>query len=84
MCSVGPLIGQKTENHEKWEKHTVGLGIWRKTCEKWHKHCMTWNMARNTENRGKCEMYTVWHGIWRKKTEKCGKWETQPVGVEYG
>jgi hypothetical protein len=32
--------------------HTVGPGIWRetgKTTQIRHKHCMTWNMARNTE-----------------------------------
>ena len=31
-----------------------------------HKHCMTWNMARNTEKREKSEIYTLGPGIWRE------------------
>ena len=27
-----------------------------------HKHCMTWNIARNTEKGGKCEIYSVGPG----------------------
>ena len=41
-----------------------------------HKHCMTWNMARNTEKREKFKMHTVGPGILKKKlknvdNEKC-------------
>ena len=32
-----------------------------------HKHCFTWNIARNTQKRGKLEMNTVGPGVWRKK-----------------
>ena len=40
-----------------------------------HKHCMTWNMARNTEKREKREMPTLGPGIMaikltKKKNEK--------------
>ena len=31
-----------------------------------HKHCLTWNMARNTEKGEKCEVFIVGPGIWRK------------------
>jgi hypothetical protein len=40
---VGPWYGEKTENHGKWETHTVGGEIWLETM----------NMARNTEKGGK-------------------------------
>ena len=29
-----------------------------------HKHCMTWNIARNTEKREKREIYTVGPELW--------------------
>ena len=38
----------------KRETHMVGTGIWRETLKTWkmkHKHCITWNMARNTPKR---------------------------------
>ena len=48
--------GQKTEKKKsgKRETHMVGTGIWRETLKTWkmkHKHCITWNMARNTPKR---------------------------------
>jgi len=44
-----------TEKREKWDMHTVGLGIWR---ENWksrkmrNTHFRTWNKARKTEKVG--------------------------------
>ena len=43
------------EKHKKREILTLGSGMWQKTNKEkkpWkmrHKHCITWNMARNTE-----------------------------------
>jgi hypothetical protein len=52
MITVGPRIWwEKNENGGKWEMHIVGPGIWREHRITWkmrHKHCMTWNMARNS------------------------------------
>ena len=32
-----------------------------------HKHCRTWNMARNTEKLEMLKMHTVGPGLWREK-----------------
>ena len=54
---VGPGIWQKKLKYMQNEKHTVQDLEYGKKIEKtWkmrHKHCITWNMARNTENREK-------------------------------
>ena len=44
----------KKKKSGKRETHMVGTGIWRETLKTWkmkHKHCITWNMARNTPKR---------------------------------
>ena len=61
-------MARKLKNVEKCERHTVGPAKWqkkktktktkkeKKKRKKWkmrHKHCMSWNMARNTEKCGK-------------------------------
>ena len=62
--------------------HTLGPELWLENWKKWkirHKHCLTWNMARNSENmkREKYTLYDLDHG---EKTEKHGKWDTQTIG----
>ena len=47
-----------------------------------HKHCLTWNMARNTENGGKWEMHTVGPGN-GEKIKNFGKWKKRIVGHQY-
>ena len=48
-----------------------------------HKHCKTWNMARNTQKRGNWEMHTVGPGVWRE-TLKNMKNEKHTQYLEYG
>ena len=41
--------GRKNENHGKWEKHTVGCGIWQETLKTWkmrNAHSRILSMAR--------------------------------------
>ena len=60
---------KNNEKREKWEKHTVGPILWRENGNMWkmrHKHCLTWNMARNTEKG-----YKLWIDLQAKsKTSK--------------
>ena len=47
--------------------HTVRPGVWqenRKMCKMRHKHCSTWNTARNTQKRGKGEMQHGGLRVW--------------------
>jgi hypothetical protein len=46
-------MARNTEKLEIFEMHTVGPGIWQEMWKMRHKHCLTWNMARNTEKVGK-------------------------------
>jgi hypothetical protein len=74
--------------------YTVGPGIWRgdrKMCKMRHKHCMTWNMARNTEKREKREMPTLGPGLWqynsprrKMRNSHCRTWnmERKPKNEE--
>ena len=62
---------RNTEQREKWEMFTEGLGIrgeTRKNMEnETKKYCWNWNMVRNTEKRAEWEMHTVGHGVLGKK-----------------
>jgi hypothetical protein len=72
MHTVGPEFGEKTENHGKWEIHSLRRGIWRgkmKGGKFINVHCRTWNMARKlkiTEN----EKYTVYDMKYGKENWK--------------
>jgi hypothetical protein len=59
---VGLGICRETVKNMKNEKYTLGdMDYGEKTEKTWkmrHKHCMTWNMARNTQKHGKGEMHT--------------------------
>ena len=68
-----PLVDLKndeiTETREKWEKPTVGPGIWRenrKSRKMRNTYFSTWNMERKTEKSGKFRNVTVGHGIWQE------------------
>ena len=84
--TVWPGLWQETLNIlEKWEIHTLGLGVWWENRKKTWKiiknsNFTTWNMARNPKKRGKREMVTLGPGLWRKNcAEKRGKWEMHTV-----
>ena len=49
-----------------------------------HKHCFTWNIARNTQKRGKLEMNTVGPGIWQKTLKNEQNKECTVQDMEYG
>ena len=56
-------------------------GLWRENLKKWkmrHKHCLTWNMARNTQKCGN-DKYTMQDLDDGEKTEKRGKWDTNTI-----
>jgi len=62
-------ITRNTEKGEKWEMHTVELGVWQGNWKSWkmrNTHCMMWNMARNTEKPEKWEIDILGPGIWRE------------------
>ena len=70
--------GEKTENHGKWEIHTLGREIWRGKLKKMENLQMS-TVGKKTENHGKWVTST-----WRLKndemTEKLEKWEMHSVG----
>ena len=70
---------KKTENHGKWETHTLGLEIWCETLKKLkNEKCTLQDLeyGKKNENHGKWETHTVGSEIWQEilinvKNEKC-------------
>ena len=70
--------GEKTENHGKWEIHTLGREIWQGALKKVENfrnvHCRTWNMAIKLKIM-EWEKFNWWLEKWRNhwKTWKMRK-----------
>ena len=61
-----------TENHGKWETHIVGPGILQensKTWKMWHKHSLTWNMAKKKKKKKNQHWKT-----WKMRNRHCRTW----------
>ena len=75
--------GEKTENHGKWEIHTLGPEIWRGKMKKGgifrNVHWTSWNMARKLKIMEN-EKHPLDHLKNDEITAKREKWEMDTVG----
>ena len=61
--------GKKTDNHGKWETHTVGREIWQETLKKVeNEKCTMYDLeyGEKPEKSGKGDKNTAWSGILRE------------------
>ena len=69
-------MASNTEKREKWEKHTVGPGLWRETLKKggkWEMHTVGPGIWREIDNFGKWETHTLGCEICRETLKNMKK-----------